>query len=65
MKVLKNESEYIYDDLRELQCSVCQKKLWDQGPEVNRAGRIRCPQCGTVYSFEPVRWKVLADSPLD
>ena len=64
MKILKTEQEYIYVDFRELQCGVCKKKLWDQGPEIDVNQRIKCPQCGTAYSFEPTRWRVLADIPV-
>ena len=63
MKVLKSEQEYKYDDFNELQCGICKKKLWDQGQEINDNMRIRCPQCSTTYSFEPTRWRVLADVP--
>ena len=63
MKVLKSEHEYKYDDFRELQCGVCKKKLWDKGQEIINTTSIKCPQCGTVYSFEPIRWRVLADIP--
>lgn len=65
MKMLKSENKYIYDDFRELQCGVCKKKLWDKGQEINNTARITCPQCGTVYSFEPIRWRVLADIPAE
>ena len=65
MKILKTEQEYRYDDLRELQCGTCKKKLWDIGREIVKSSVIRCPKCGTIYSFEPVRWKVLADIPVD
>jgi phage FluMu protein Com len=65
MKVLKSEQEYKYDDFRELQCGICKKKLFDKGQEIITNTRIRCPQCGTVYSFEPTRWRVLADIPAD
>jgi NAD-dependent SIR2 family protein deacetylase len=63
MKVLKSEQEYIYGDFRELQCGVCKKKLWDKGQEIIKNTSIRCPQCGTTYSFEPTRWRALADVP--
>ena len=63
MKLLKSEQEYKYDDFRELQCGNCKKKLWDKGQEIINNTRIRCSQCGTVYSFEPIRWRVLADTP--
>lgn len=65
MKILKSEQQYIYDEFKELQCGVCKKKLWDKGQEIVNNTKIRCPQCGTVYSFEPTRWRVLADIPLD
>ena len=65
MKVLKTEQEYIYDDFRELQCGTCRKKLWDRGLDITGTGRLQCPQCRTVYSFEPTRWRVLADIPAD
>ena len=64
MKVLKNERECIYEDFKAMQCGICKKKLFDQGIEINNTSRIRCPQCGTVYSFEPTRWRVLADVPM-
>ena len=63
MKILKSEHEYKYDDFRELQCGTCKKKLFDKGQEIITTTRIRCPQCGTIYSFEPTRWRVLADIP--
>ena len=63
MKLLKSEQEYKYDDFRELQCGSCKKKLWDKGQEIINNTRIRCSQCGTSYSFEPTRWRVLADTP--
>ncbi len=63
MKILKSEHEYKYDDFRELQCGICKKKLFDKGQEIINTTRIRCPQCGTIYSFEPTRWRVLADIP--
>ena len=63
MKLLKSEQEYKYDDFRELQCGICKKKLWDKGQEITNNTRVRCSQCGTVYSFEPIRWRVLADTP--
>lgn len=65
MKILKSEHQYVYDDFRKLQCGVCKKKLWDLGQEIVNNSKIRCPQCGTVYSFEPTRWRVLADIPVD
>lgn len=65
MKILKSEHQYVYDDFKELQCGVCKKKLWDLGQEIVNNSKIRCPQCGTVYSFEPTRWRVLADIPVD
>jgi len=65
MKILKSEQQYIYDEFKELQCGVCKKKLWDKGQEIVNNTKIRCPQCGTVYSFEPTRWRVLADIPVD
>ena len=63
MKVLKTEKEYIFEDFRELQCGTCKKKLWDNGLEIINNTRIRCPKCGTIYSFQPTRWRVLADTP--
>ena len=63
MKVLKGEQEYKYDDFRELQCGTCKKKLWDKCREIISNTRIACPQCDTIYSFEPTRWRVLADVP--
>jgi phage FluMu protein Com len=63
MKILKSEQEYKYDDFSELQCGICKKKLWDQGQEIINNTKIRCPQCRTIYSFEPTRWRVLADVP--
>ena len=63
MKVLKSEQEYKYDDFSRLQCGVCKKKLWDKGQEIINNKKIRCSQCGTVYTFEPTRWRVLADVP--
>jgi phage FluMu protein Com len=62
MKVLKDENEYRYDDFRELRCGVCKKSLWEAGPEIIRNSKIKCPQCGTVYTFEPTRWRVLSDN---
>jgi len=61
MKLLKNEQHYVYDDFQELQCGICKKKLWDTGQEIITKAKLRCPECGTVYSFEPTRWRVLAD----
>ncbi|MBW2466839.1 MAG: hypothetical protein JRF02_06010 [Deltaproteobacteria bacterium] len=61
MKILKSEQEYTFDDFRKLQCSVCKKKLWDKRSEIVNSLKIRCPQCSTIYSFEPIRWRVLAD----
>ena len=63
MKVLKDESEYTYGDFRELKCGVCKKILWEKGQEIIRNSRITCPECGTIYSFEPRRWRVLSESP--
>ena len=63
MKVLKDENEYIYDDFRELKCGVCKKVLWETGQQIISQSKIRCPQCGTVYTFEPTRWRVLSESP--
>ena len=63
MKMLKSEQEYKYDDFRELQCSVCKKKLWDKGQEIITNNRIKCSQCSTVFNFEPTRWRVLVDVP--
>ena len=63
MKLLKSEQEYKYDDFRELQCGICKKKLWDKGREIINNIDIKCPQCSTIYSFEPTRWRVLADVP--
>jgi hypothetical protein len=37
--------------------------LWDKGREIINNVRIKCPQCSTIYSFEPTRWRVLADVP--
>lgn len=58
MKTLKNEQKVEYPDLQELKCSVCNTRIWDQGPNVAKHGRVKCPQCGTLYLFEPTRWKV-------
>ena len=63
MKLLKSEQQYVYDDFRKLQCGTCKKKLWDRGQEIVRSAKLHCPQCGTVYSFEPIRWQVLAEIP--
>jgi hypothetical protein len=38
-----------------------QKKLWKKGREIISNARIKCPQCSTVYNFEPTLWRVLAD----
>ena len=65
MKVLKDEHEYIYNDFRELKCGVCKKNLWDKGQDIINNARIRCPQCGTIYTFEPIRWRVLSESPAE
>jgi hypothetical protein len=46
-----------------LQCGTCKKKLWDKGAEINNSSQIRCPQCATLYSFETIRWRVLANIP--
>lgn len=64
MKLLKSEQVYIYDDFAKLQCFNCKKKLWDKGQEIINTSQVRCPECGTVYSFEPIRWRVLADVPV-
>ena len=64
MKILKSEKNYKYDDFREMQCGNCMKKLWDRGRDILDNGRIKCPGCETVYSFEPIRWRVLADNPV-
>ena len=63
MKVLKSEHEYRYHDFSEMQCGHCGNKLFDQGAEVAVNNKLTCPQCSTVYSFEPTRWRVLADVP--
>ena len=63
MKVLKSENEYVYADFREVQCGVCKKKMFDIGQEIIKNTQIKCPQCSTTYSFEPTRWRVLADVP--
>jgi len=42
---------------------ICQKKLWDAGREKTTSLKLRCPLCGTFYSFEAIRWRVLADIP--
>jgi len=65
MKVLKSEKQYVYDDFRKLKCGTCKKKVWDAGEEITSSLKLRCPQCGTVYRFEPTRWRVLADTPPD
>jgi len=65
MRILKSEHEYKYDDFKALQCGICKKKLWDKGPEIISSSQIKCPQCSTVYSFEPRRWRVLADVPAE
>jgi hypothetical protein len=41
------------------------KKMFDMGQEIINNSKIRCPQCGTVYTFEPTRWRVLADEPVE
>jgi len=61
--VLKDENEYTYGDFRELKCGVCKKILWEKGQEIISNSKIICPQCGTIYSFEPRRWRVLSESP--
>ena len=61
MKVLKSEQEYVYTDFKALQCGMCKKKIWDKGQEIINIKRIQCPQCRTIYSFEPTHWRVLAD----
>jgi uncharacterized Zn ribbon protein len=63
MKTLKSENEYIYEDFKELECSNCGKKMFDMGQEIIAENHITCPLCNTVYSFEPTRWRVLADVP--
>lgn len=63
MKVLKTEHEYKYNHFRELQCGNCQKKLFEKGQEIISNTRIQCPQCATIYYFEPTRWRVLTDMP--
>ena len=63
MKILKSKRQYVYDDFKKLQCEACKKKLWDRGPEIVDRQRLRCPQCGMIYSFEAIRWKVLAEKP--
>ena len=63
MKLLKSEKQYVYDDFRAMQCGNCKTKLWDLGQKIIRSEKLRCPQCGTVYSFEPNRWRVLAEMP--
>jgi phage FluMu protein Com len=63
MKLLKSEQQYVYGDFKALQCGSCKKKLFDMGQEIINFEKLRCPQCGTVYSFEPNRWKVLAETP--
>ena len=62
MKILKTEQEYRYEDFHALQCGHCRKKLWDLGSEIIGSARIICPQCAAVFSFEPIRWRVLADT---
>ena len=62
MKVLKDENEYSYDDFRALKCGVCKKGLWEAEQEIIRSLTIKCPQCGTVYTFEPTLWKVLSEN---
>jgi len=61
MKVLKDENEYTYDDFRELKCGVCKKVLWETGGQIITHSKIHCPQCGTIYTFEPTRWRVLSE----
>jgi DNA-directed RNA polymerase subunit RPC12/RpoP len=63
MKLLKSQKQYVYDDFKAMQCGGCKKKFWDRGPEIVRFAKLRCPQCGIVYSFEPIRWKVLKEIP--
>jgi len=63
MKVLKDETEYTFDDFRELKCGVCKKILRDTGKHIINHSKIRCPQCTTIYTFEPTRWRVLSESP--
>ena len=65
MKVLKNEHKYVYEDFKALQCGICKKKIWDKGQEIVNSKWIQCPQCRTIYSFEPTRWRVLVDRPQD
>jgi len=65
MKVLKSEHEYRYDDFSKLQCGICKKKVWEAGREIISSLKLRCPQCKTMYSFEPIRWRVLADVPAE
>jgi DNA-directed RNA polymerase subunit RPC12/RpoP len=43
MKVLKDETEYIYNDFMELKCNVCKKILWDTGKQIVKNSKIRCP----------------------
>lgn len=57
MKVLKNEQKVAFDDLREVKCSVCDTRMWDQGNDVSSHAKINCPKCGTVYRFEPIKWR--------
>ena len=64
MKVLKTEHEYIYEDFKALQCGKCKKKLWEKGQEIINNNSLQCPQCRTLYSFEPTCWRVLADVQL-
>ena len=63
MKLLKSEQEYRYDDFQKLQCGICKKKLWDKGQEIINNIGLKCPQCSTIYNFEPIRWRVLAEVP--
>ena len=63
MKVLKDENEYTYSDFKKLKCSVCKKSLWEKGQEIISNSKITCPQCGTTYTFEPTKWRVLSEVP--
>ena len=39
------------------------KKLLGKGREVITTESLQYPQCLTVFSFEPTRWRVLTDIP--
>ena len=62
MKILRDEREYAFVDFREIKCSYCGQRMWEQGMNVVRISQVKCSNCGIIYRFEPTRWKVYSNT---